>query len=241
MFISRLLKLFVLCGQNSIRDHLLLSSNPNSRCNSQIQRENDTESTTLVRDSSINSTSTTTKISSEFRAKDFVSGSNSNKQQENILNLVVKHTILSSTAIISSQIFFNINVVFTQSFDNLYKHLAVYERDAIWDFNALAIDCVINILCCFLSFKFKQSWYNICCNLCHRLCDWCCKKGVEWKLKREHDKLQGLLSMHGAQNSNLDVTQSRNPSYDTLDNTSSPFDTPSSETGSDRDLETIVE
>eukprot|EP01084_Bolivina_argentea_P069585 126592_1 len=158
MFSYRLLKLFIMCAKNNVRQRI-----------------------SIMNDFTINYTV-------DYNDLYF------NPNQESLINIVIKHTILSSTAIISSQIFFNISLILISLFNHLYSHLNHYQKVAQMNFIMLAIDCFVNCLCMFLSFKFKDKWYLGLCSIYHNICKWCCTKCVTQTVKKEACKYQASLS-----------------------------------------------
>ena len=94
-----------------------------------------------------------------------------------------------NTAIISSQIFFNVSLAMISSFHHLRFHIDRYKENATRYFIMLAVDCFINVFCTFLSFKYEEKWYWRTCSWCHRFCDCLCSKCVACKVKSEAAKM----------------------------------------------------
>jgi len=116
------------------------------------------------------------------------------EHQRAILEVVIKNTILSCTAIVSSQIFFNYSLRMISTFHHLQLHVARYQREAPRYFIMLAVDCFINILCTFLSFKTEERWYWRLCSWSHRLCHCLCSKFVACKVKHEAARIHRIMT-----------------------------------------------
>ena len=95
-----------------------------------------------------------------------------NIKQESILNTASKYAILSSIAIISTQLYLISslnNVISINGTQNYYD----------WSFRIytglLSLDCFINSFCVFLNFGFNQLWFSKCCCLCDGCCHSICR------------------------------------------------------------------
>eukprot|EP01084_Bolivina_argentea_P121502 215319_1 len=102
---------------------------------------------------------------------------NINSKQKSILFVASKYAILSSTAIISTQLFLLSSVNHSMAFSqpDWYYFLS-------WDIYGVlfALDCLLNSLCICLNFDFNQIWFlTLCCicnNCCNSLCIWMSRK-----------------------------------------------------------------
>ena len=135
--------------------------------------------------------------------------------------------MLSSTAIISSQIFFNCSLILIHSFHHLRDHLQHYEHAARTNFIMLATDCLINCLCIFLSFKFRDKWYQHLCSKYHKFCNWFCTKWVKNRIKNQTEKNKALLNIdigdsesQTISNSNSNSTSNSNSNLHSYSNSS---------------------
>ena len=112
---------------------------------------------------------------------------NLEEYQQKILNVVIKYFILSTIAIISSQIFFISSIILDISFNS--SNSCCSQRfniiSSYINITIMGIDCCINCLCIFLNFQFKPKWYSLICNCFRKCCQYICLKYVKKRLKTE--------------------------------------------------------
>ena len=95
-----------------------------------------------------------------------------NVKQESILNTASKYAILSSIAIISTQLYLisQLNNVISINGSQDYYNWSFRIYTAL-----LSLDCFINSLCIFLNFEFNQLCFLKCCCLCDSCCHSICR------------------------------------------------------------------
>eukprot|EP01084_Bolivina_argentea_P300295 517765_1 len=111
--------------------------------------------------------------------------------QFSILHVVSKQSILSASAIISSQLCFATSVLLTTAFDDeddtFYK-ITVSINDTVF-----VLDCAINCLCILMTFSFHQKLYLRVCGTCDKCLRLICTKYVKEKLRRQYNTHQHKL------------------------------------------------
>ena len=107
--------------------------------------------------------------------KGFASDSGSqNVMQQNLLNVRLKHTILTAFAVITTQLYliiWSVTVLIWYNYKGDRKDIYVYDFH-IATLTIRAIACVTNSLVLLLNFKFGNKYYHCCC---HPIL-WCCWK-----------------------------------------------------------------
>eukprot|EP01084_Bolivina_argentea_P012566 23516_1 len=114
------------------------------------------------------------------------------ESQQSILIVIAKQSILSITAIISSQICFIGAFILTQTWD--VGHGSFYKFMYTISIMLFGIDCVINCVCILLTFSFQHKVYMVLCGRCHQCCQNCCIKYVKNKIqKQERETIDSTL------------------------------------------------
>eukprot|EP01084_Bolivina_argentea_P121501 215317_1 len=101
-----------------------------------------------------------------------------NMRQKTILNTASKYTILTTVAIISTQLFLLSGV---NNGISIVRRSEFYYEIGFWVYMALlALDCAVNALCICLNFEVNKVWFNglcFCCDACcTSICIWVSRK-----------------------------------------------------------------
>eukprot|EP01084_Bolivina_argentea_P252431 423707_1 len=170
LFVNRLFKLFVINHRN--RKHLIHPLIQESTISTY-------DVSTEAAISAIRQLDENATISVNY-TEDSVGGATTtiNTKQESILYVASKYAILSSIAIISTQLYL---------LSSLNNAIAIYNGESMYyyiSFNIycafIALDSLINSLSICLNFEFSEVWFvTLCC-----LCDMCCHSICLWISKK---------------------------------------------------------
>eukprot|EP01084_Bolivina_argentea_P019155 35621_1 len=187
IFVNRLFMLFVINNEQSI----VYRQNKNKSIPYSIQKiENDSWNSSLISDKLTPNAQNSLTCIAEDDEKSIAKRSESlNIQQKSIVYTASKYTILTSIAIVSTQLYL-ISGVNNGIAVMRYNASKLYYNDSFRIYVALlTIDCCINSLCVCLNFEFSKTWYNSLCFLCNSCCNVICIKiSKKWYYKNKKIK-----------------------------------------------------
>ena len=103
------------------------------------------------------------------------------------LKLVTKQFVLSTYAIVSTQIY-----IFWNSFSGIvYSDIVwVWDEDTNYGLYVICVllfcnDCIANAIAVYLNFAFNDGMYGTCCRSCDRCCGYCCQSLAKGRAKKQ--------------------------------------------------------